>query len=177
MTAGFGPALAALDAACRATKARYAIIGGLGVSFWARPRATLDVDVLIAAPLDLVDVLCTQLEKQGARVEAVERQPALLMAGIRGAVGGTPMDVLVSANPMAADLVRHRRRRAIGGRRIWVLAAEELVVLKLQSGRPLDLEDVGSIVASRGSQLDLRRVDQLAKIFDVVGAWRRLRPR
>ena len=173
---GFGAALVAIHHACRTARVSYAVIGGIGVSLWARPRATLDVDVLVSASLARVPALRGALVKQGVRIVQAEESPDLLMAGLRGLLGSIAIDVLVSSNPLVGEILSRRRRKRVGGTTVWVLGAEDLIVLKLQSGRALDLEDARAILVARAGRLDLSLLDTLAETFDVAAIWRRMRP-
>jgi hypothetical protein len=46
----------------------YMLIGGLAVGIWGEPRATVDIDVLVAVALDDFDVLKHKLTRNGGFV-------------------------------------------------------------------------------------------------------------
>jgi hypothetical protein len=51
--------------------------------------------------------------------------------------------------------LQRRQALTIGGRRLWFAAPDDLILMKLQAGRPRDFEDVVAILAVQREVLDL----------------------
>ena len=65
---------------------------------------------------------------------------------------------VVLAGPGIEELFFDRaRQRDVGGVRVPVVSADDLVAMKILAGRPKDLDDVQAIVRVQGSAVDLRR--------------------
>jgi hypothetical protein len=135
---------AALDAA----RVAYAVAGGLAVSIYTRPRATEDIDLVIAAPdLD--------------RAVAAVRPLGFRMAGRPMRVAGgrleiqrltktdgadlLPLDLLVMLDPPLAGLVTDRTERSIEGQPVFVVGIEALRTLKRLRGSALDRADLEAL--------------------------------
>jgi hypothetical protein len=81
-----------------------------------------------------------------------------------------PVDVVLAGPGLEELFLARAEERAIGGVRVPVAAAEDLIAMKILAGRPRDAEDVLSILRARASTLELDRVratlDLLEKALD-----------
>jgi hypothetical protein len=137
---------------------RYAIGGALALGFYAPPRATVDVDVnIFVSPARRLSAALAALREAGFAAERDERalaKQAREEGQFRGTLAGLRVDVFVPAIRYYRELERRRRRVALLGRPIWILAAEDLVVLKMMFFRRKDLADVEAILRDAGPALD-----------------------
>ncbi len=87
----------------------------------------------------------------------------------RGA-GSPPLsvDVLLSDNPVVADIMERACRKKLGKLMIRVPCAEDFIVLKLQSGRLQDLADAEAVILSAAGKLNNALLDRLAATFGVT---------
>ena len=150
----------------------YAIGGALALGFYAPPRATVDVDVnVFVAPSQGFDRTLSALAKTGfvpeGDVDAL-RDQACSEGQFRGRLDGMRVDVFVPAIDFYARLADRRRKVSLLGRPIWILAAEDLVVLKLMFYRRKDLADIEAVLAEQGATLDRGYVHRT--ITELVGA-------
>ena len=137
---------------------RYAIGGALALGFYAPPRATLDVDVnIFVSPIRNLRSALDALGEVGFVAERDERSLATQAreeGQFRGKVEGLRVDVFVPAIRYYRELEKRRRRVSLLGRPLWILAAEDLVVLKMMFFRRKDLADVEAVLRDAGSTLD-----------------------
>ena len=113
----------------------YALGGSLALGFYAEPRGTIDVDMNVFVAVDReLDRLLAMLKTVGfvpdGPLSAIRRQ-AEEDAQFRGYVGGVRVDIFVPSISYYAELAERRRRVVFVGRPIWILGAEDLVVLKM----------------------------------------------
>jgi hypothetical protein len=131
----------------------FAVCGGLAMSIHARPRATIDIDLL--APSEAVERLVSAVEALGFARR--HRQPIELAAGqvimhrLTRIVPGDP-DVLtldvIEVRPGAAARAWDTRESADWqGRAITVVSREGLIVLKRLRSSPQDLADIAELEA------------------------------
>lgn len=158
----------------------YAIGGAIALGFYAVPRATVDVDVnVFVRPAHELERALTVLRAAGF---IADEDPETLAkhareeGQFRGSVAGIRVDVFVPAIPYYAELADRRRQAALLGRPLWILAAEDLVVLKMMFFRRKDLADVEAVLREQGSSFDRdyvrRRLAELAGEEDErVRAW------
>jgi hypothetical protein len=126
------------------------------------PRATVDVDVnIFVDPAGDFDAILRTLGKAGfvaADTLDTLRRQALAEGQFRGSVQGLRVDVFVPAIPYYAELEKRRREVILLDRPIWILAPEDLAVLKLMFFRRKDLADVEAIYRDQGAALDRNQV-------------------
>lgn len=164
-------------------KIPYAIGGALALGFYAPPRATVDVDVniFVAGERGFTKALGI-LNDSGFVAEA---DPATVLrqareeGQFRGRIEGIRVDVFVSTVPFYKELKRRVRNAVLLGRPIKILAAEDLVVLKLMFFRRKDLADAEAVLRDQGTALDRKKVrDRLVKLVgeedERVRAWDQL---
>jgi len=127
-----------------AADVRYLVIGGYAVGFHDRPRATKDLDLLIAGDEGNVARACKALAAFGA--------PQAIVEGLRAAAHdevlwfGVPparIDLLKSANGVEFEAAyrRHSTMQA-GSLTITVAGLEDLIAMKIAADRDQDRVDV-----------------------------------
>ena len=161
-------------------KIPYAIGGAIALGFYAPPRATVDVDVniFVTGGRRFTNAL-DALNDCGFVAEA---EPATLLrqareeGQFRGRVEDIRVDVFVSTVPFYRELKGRRRNAVLLGRALKILAAEDLMVLKLMFFRRKDLADGEAVLRDQGPALNRSKVrERLAKLVgeqdERVRAW------
>jgi hypothetical protein len=123
----------------------FALIGGLAVSAWSPPRATMDVDLLVLVESNNLDYLVKALCKAGINAElrrggVDDPVPFLIRADF--------LDIVIATKTYEAEAIEQSIAVNIAGRDIPVASPEFLIILKLKAGGPRDLLDVQEILAS-----------------------------
>lgn len=151
----------------------YALVGSIAAMSYGEPRATLDIDVVVA--LDASDL--PALERlfpppdfylsAGAAREAVA---ARTQFNVIHPTSGMKVDFFVAGDEVErAQLQRRLRRLILPGVQGWCSPPEELVVKKLiyyqQGGSDKHLRDVGSMLRISPGQIDVGRVRQWAAAY------------
>lgn len=134
----------ALDAAGIA----YALAGGLAVSIHTTPRATEDIDILIARA-DL-DPVVRALHPAGFRPAGRPMQVAAGRLEIQRLtkIDGAdllPLDLLMPTDPALAALLTDRTGLALEGHPVWVVGLGALRTLKRLRGSALDRADLEAL--------------------------------
>lgn len=149
----------------------YAIGGAIALGFYATPRATIDVDVnVFVSPATDLERALSALAEAGFVSDDEPRliaEQARLEGQFRGRVAGLRVDVFVPAIPYYAELEQRRRQVALLGSPLWILSAEDLVVLKMMFFRRKDLADVEAVLREQEALLDRRFVRR--KLVDLSG--------
>lgn len=127
-----------------AAEVRYLVIGGYAVGFHDRPRATKDLDLLLAGTSENVSLACRALAAFGA--------PPLVVEGLRSAAldevvwFGVPparIDLLKSAGGVDFDAAYARRvQMHIRGLDVQIVGIEDLLAMKRAADRDQDRVDV-----------------------------------
>ena len=141
------------------------------MGFYAPPRATVDVDVNIFVTEGRGFTKALGILNDSGFV--AEADPAMLLrqareeGQFRGRIAGIRVDVFVSTVPFYKELKRRVRNVVLLGRPMKILAAEDLVVLKLMFFRRKDLADAEAVLRDQGTALDRRKVR--SRLVKLVG--------
>lgn len=116
----------------------YMLTGSLAMSFYARPRMTRDIDLVIVLEADRTKELVHAL---GADYHV---DPVAIAAAIRGA---RPWNIVHLPSVVKIDLIprkdtfyrraefERRRRVELAGVALWIVSAEDLILSKLEWSR------------------------------------------
>ncbi len=140
--------LRTLAAALNAADIPYGLAGGLAVSLYTTPRATEDIDVLVAAAdVDRVVHVAAPLgfRKSGRRIRRANgRIEIQRLVKIDGA-DLLPLDLMVIVDPGLRDAVQGRTEKVIEDQRLSVVSVDALVVLKRLRNSNRDLGDLDAL--------------------------------
>jgi hypothetical protein len=163
-----------------------AVIGGIAVSMWARPRATEDADFKVLLDRDraqdLLNVVLPDYNPlQANPAEALRRNGVLFVTDS----SGVRLDLqLADVSLDEAAIQRAQWIELEPGLSARVCSAEDLLIYKIISTRPLDQIDVENIMRSQGDKLDdkyvlhwLRQLEQALDDSTLVATYQRLRRR
>ena len=134
--------------ALNATEIPYALVGGLAVSIYAQPRATEDVDLLVARE-DLARAV-ERLESLGFRCAGVPMSVGARRLDIQRLIkiDGTdliPVDLLVPNDPALAALLADRSPIAWEDEYLSIVSLAGLRILKRLRGSAQDLADLEAL--------------------------------
>jgi predicted nucleotidyltransferase len=119
------------------------IVGGYAVAFHARPRATKDLDILLAGDAANLDRAARALELFGAPATVVTAVRSLKPTEI-AYLGQPPLriDLLREIDGVDTPGVFARAQAASwGGVAVKIIALDDLIANKRAAGRPQDLID------------------------------------
>jgi hypothetical protein len=164
------PLLAVLEAGSDALAGagiRFALIGGAALAAWGRTRATGDVDILIGlgpegeSPEDRLKRAMNALREAGfAHLERADRrrigdQTILhFWFPLREQGLSIRLDIIQASGPDSREVLDRAVMRKVDGFSLPVASCEDLVLLKLAAGRPVDLADARDLLAVNRDALD-----------------------
>jgi hypothetical protein len=142
--------LRTIAAALEAASVGYALVGGIAVSIYATPRATKDIDILVASrdlkkltdallPLGYRD-LAAGMTFAGGRI-LIRRYTKL--AGTDYLV----IDVIIPGDAHLEKILDDRQ--LVGAERLWIAPLEGLIELKRLRGSAQDLADIAALTGSK----------------------------
>lgn len=152
---------------------RWFLFGAQAVVAHGYPRTTGDVDVTVIPADGNPRALAAALVSAGLTLRVsdlddfVERTAVLPFLHEPTGLG---LDVVLGASGLENDCIDRAVAVDIGDGTVPVIRVEDLVVLKILSGRPKDIEDVRSILRRRRRTLDLGHVRSLlAELEEALG--------
>ena len=163
-----------------------AVIGGIAVSAWARPRATQDIDFKVLLDREAAQRLLDVLAPDYAPLQA----DPLLALGRHGVLfvkdrAGIRIDLQLADTSLDESAIQRAQTIELEpGVTAQVCSAEDLIIYKMISPRPQDQIDVENLMKRQGQQLDdkyvlhwLRQLEQALDDSTLVATYQRLRRR
>lgn len=147
-----------------------ALIGGVAVIARAFVRLTRDIDLLVSCPASGAAGLLEVAKRHGYAWDPAEVKDFLEAGLLRmwsppSRREGLGVDILLVDSPFAEEVVRRATPLEVLGARIPVATPEDLLLMKVEANRPIDLDDAIAIKDAFADQLDLdylrSRADQL----------------
>ncbi|MEX2171783.1 MAG: nucleotidyl transferase AbiEii/AbiGii toxin family protein [Pirellulales bacterium] len=147
-----------------------ALVGGLALAVWNHPRATRDVDLLIAVDSANLDPVIDQLRAHGCRPK--KSPPLVTIDRLRlaqflytppGEFYDVQFDLLLAECDFQKSALSRRVPRDISGvhRPVDVLQCDDLILHKLLAGRLIDRADAAILLRENRDAID----------FDYMQVW------
>ena len=158
-----------LDRALAERGLRWYVFGAQAVVAHGRPRATADVDVAIEVGGSTAFEIVEHLGRHGFDLRFPldgSREPKLLPMVHRATA--MPLDVVITTSGLHEEFLARAKRSNLGGVEVPVVSAEDLVAMKVLAGRRKDLEDVRGVLLEQAATLDVARVREVVRAFEVV---------
>jgi hypothetical protein len=161
--------LAGLADAFARLGARWYLFGAQAAILHGAARLTADVDVTIEPGDRGTKAIVGALEARGFELrlrdadDFVERTRVLPMMH---RATGMPVDVVL-AGPGPEELFLSRaEHRTVAGVDVVVAAADDLIAMKILSGRPRDHEDVTAVLRAQRNTLDIARARETLRLLE-----------
>jgi hypothetical protein len=129
---------------------KYALCGGLAVTFLAQPRFTEDIDILVS-PDDcepckvILQPLGFKFFSTPMRFESDIVEVHKLTKIDPGDSDYIFLDVISAISPVAKEILTNRIRLSWEDKQVWVVSREGLIKLKESSKRPKDQQDIDAL--------------------------------
>jgi predicted nucleotidyltransferase len=154
---------------------RYAVMGGIAVRVYGIPRPTHDVDFTVAIDRGRLPELYREVMRLGYTV------PEEFTTGWVDQVAGLPLirfrlynqgysidiDIFLAESDFQRQMLARRQCVAVGSQPVWMVSAEDLILLKLVAARPRDLSDIADILFTQGAP-DHEYLRRWARELDVL---------
>ncbi len=141
---------------------RYTVIGGQAVLLYGEPRSTRGIDVTLDLEPERLSEILDLVKEQGWQVlvdspfEFVQKTMILPVQDVRSQIR---IDLVFSFSPYEKQAMHRVQRVRVGELEISYASVEDLIILKIVSGRPRDLDDIrGMLLKNRSLDLEYVRV-------------------
>ena len=134
----------------------FGLIGGLAVSRWSVPRATLDIDFIVRLEADNRDAVAKLLSGKLRRGDINDPLVCSILYEERARGGSVPVQLLQLPPSWETLAFEDMAQEKMGKVSIPIVGWRALLLLKLYAGGPLDLQDAKNILlACEPSERDL----------------------
>lgn len=140
---------------------QYMVIGGMANAKWGRPRATLDIDITVWVQEHEIKDVISVFEKKSYMFRAsnpLEFTKETRVLPLK-AQENQSIDIIFGALPFERNAIERAVKVKIGEGFVNFCTAEDLILLKIISDRPQDLEDVKGILKFQKHELDYAYLD------------------
>ena len=155
---------------CRKENIPIVLMGGIATSFYARPRATYDIDGIIYVERDKLDKFLPAVGKKGFQynrtnpVRLIQNLPFLTLFHKRDKLY---VDLYIAENEFQKRIIERAKKIKLGSVRVDIVSLEDLILLKLLTGRERDVDDVRNIICENFRMLDCEYLKKWAKRLGV----------
>lgn len=177
--------IAAADAAAQALEALgqpFCLIGGMALPAWGRLRFTHDVDFLLLVAADRFPKVAGQVvqslrERGFAHLERTDRKRLedklvlFFYYPIPDQGLSIRVDAILAAGPFHAKVLERKQKRRINDHEVWVAACEDLILLKMAAGRPIDVADAKALFSRNATTLDRGHLSTWAAQLGLDALW------
>jgi len=167
----------ALVDALNGSRLRYMLVGGIAVNYWGFPRATLDIDLAVA--LETADVDRMRRLLKALRCDAKPDDVATLIRisnciMTHSRLSDYRIDFWIPRTVYEQEALGRRRRAQVYGKTSWVIAPEDLMIMKLLAGRGKDLDDALGVLNRQRGRLDEAYLKHQADRLDLREVLKRI---
>jgi hypothetical protein len=158
----------------------YMVVGSFASGFWGEPRATYDVDVVIAITERDVPSLAKLFSSDEFYYSADAAREAIRLGkqfNVIHADSGNKIDLMVRRDDVwgREHFSRRRSLMVAPGFKAVIAAPEDVILGKLQyyqeGGSEKHLRDIAGIVKMRGNELDLAYIDTWSARLGIFEEW------
>ncbi|MCX6543416.1 MAG: nucleotidyltransferase [Acidobacteria bacterium] len=170
MPSSIGPSdlLAALSRTLAGLNVPWYVFGAQAALIWGRPRMTMDVDVTVRLGDTDSGTLVSALQAVGFDLRIVATQDFVQQTRVlpfSHRPTGLAVDVVLAGPGLEDAFLSRAVVLEIGGTKVPVISAEDLIVTKILAGRPKDIDDIRGVLQERGGGLD---IDQIRSTIEML---------
>jgi len=159
------------------------VTGSFASSFHGTPRASQDIDLVVAPTADQLRELTRSLVSSEYYVSEQSALDALRRRGMFNVIDpstGWKADLIIRKDrPFSLEEFRRREVAEIAGMRMTVATPEDVILAKLEwskaGGSARQIEDAAGILRIRGPELDQAYLERWISELDVRAQWEEAR--
>ncbi|MDP2940410.1 MAG: nucleotidyltransferase [Candidatus Omnitrophota bacterium] len=154
----------------RKSQAKLVLMGGIATSVFTQPRATYDIDGIIALTQRDLKSFLTLLKENGFKFDT--KQPVKSIQGLPFITFYYPkhktyVDLFLARNEFQYSILKRAKKIKFQNLDLCIISPEDLILVKLQTGREKDMEDIRQIILANKSKLDFVYLRKWAKLLNV----------
>ncbi len=151
-------------------KVKIVLMGGMALSVYARPRATYDIDGIISIKKERIEGFLNILKEAGFRYD--KKEPVKFVRGLPFitlcyAKHKTYIDLFIAGNEFQENILARAKKIRFNKMAFNVISLEDLILIKLQTGRERDLEDVRDMISENKGKMDFKYLKKWARALNI----------
>lgn len=146
------------------TKFEYIIIGGIAAGALGEPRLTGDIDVDISLDKGNINEFLDRARRAGFRVDKKRCLKSVEERGVFQIIYGEfHVDFIIASIDLEREAFRRKKVIKLYGLKAFFPTPEDLILLKIISGRPQDLFDVEKVAIRHKGKLGTKYLKSWAQ--------------
>ena len=147
---------------------RWFVFGAQAAILHGSARLSADVDVTVDLGTRSSRTLVDALSSEGFELRVADAQGFVEAASVIPLLhvsSRMPLDIVLAGPGLEEQFFARATERRVGDTLVPVVAAEDLVAMKILAGRPRDVEDVASILRAR-RDLDVEAIRGTLRLLE-----------
>jgi hypothetical protein len=147
---------------------RWYLFGAQAVIIYGVPRLSADVDVTLALVPEAPERFAADMQTAGFAL-AVDDPDFLRRTRVMPfthLTTGMPLDVVLAGSGLEDEFLERAVPTDVGGTRVPLIEAGDLIIAKVLAGRPKDLDDAKGVWRVRGETLDASRIRTILGLLE-----------
>lgn len=148
-------------------KIPYMIIGGQAVLLYGEPRLTRDIDITLGIGIDRIKEILGVLDEAGLKVLVKDINKFVNETMVLPAIEGKTrirVDFIFSFTPYEKQAINNSKKILLDDIEVSFASPEDIIIHKIFSGRPRDIEDIKSILL-KNKNIDIKYINKWLKEF------------
>jgi hypothetical protein len=147
---------------------RYAIGGAMAATFYIEPVLTFDLDIFVLFPETTSGIITLEPLYAALRARGYQEESECVD------IEGVPVQFIPAHNELTVEALTEARDVYYEQTATWVLRAEHLLVIALQTGRDKDRERVRLL--REQANFDVEYLGELLRRYGLEGKWMPWKP-
>ena len=151
----------------------YILVGGLAVAAHGQPRATADVDLMIAVDISRALLLVEDLATSPFRPlfdDIAKVVEASFILPLRHRTTNVKVDIAIGLSGFERQAISRAQQLELLGVTLPVATPEDLIIMKVLAGRAQDDQDVRGLAIAQGNRLDWEYCQQVGnELGEAIG--------
>lgn len=168
-------------AALESAEIPYMVTGSFASSYHGTPRATQDIDIVIAPTLESLDKLLKAFPESKYYVSTESAHEALSKKSLFNLIDnetGWKVDFIIQkGRPFSQEEFKRRIQIELFGTQLYVASAEDVILSKMEwaaaSESDRQINDVAGILSSRPQELDQEYLEHWIRELALEQEWRK----
>jgi predicted nucleotidyltransferase len=149
----------------------YMLVGGLAVGIWGEPRATVDIDFLVSFNVNDFAVLSNKINDSDKFIFTHDKPMTFTKISLLRSTLKSNIDIFVdfmfADDVFQKEALERRQMINIADFTVNIPTAEDLILLKLLSGREQDIVDAKKVFRMQKDNLDMEYMRRWAEKLQV----------
>lgn len=148
-------------------KIPYMIIGGQAVLLYGEPRLTRDIDITLGMGIDEIEKIIEVINETGLKVLVKDISKFVNETMVLPAIDEKTkirVDFIFSFTTYEKQAINKAKRILLDDIEVYFASPEDIIIHKIFSGRPRDIEDIKSILL-KNKNINIKYINKWLKEF------------